>query len=137
MKNTIIIIISIVMVLSLTVGVVAFLSNSNKTSTDTTESGRAIFEYDDLKISENLSDEDLNIIRKMFDNKKLYKDNPSCGFSENIAVVLDKSEVFCIACDECPIIYYKNKGMFFKLSAQENKIFRSILTKYGFFFPCI
>lgn len=137
MKNKVIIIISVVIGLSLTVVAAAFLINSNKTDTDAAKAGRVIYEYGDLKISENLSDEDLGKIRNIFDNKKLYKDDLSCGFSENIAVVLDESETFCIARDECPIIYCKNEGVYFNLSDQENKLFHSILEKYGLVFPCV
>lgn len=101
------------------------------------ESGKVSFVYGDSNILENLSDKDCNIIKDMFDNKKLYKDNPSCGFSENIAIVFDDSKVFCIANDECPIIYYQNKNLFFDLSNKENELLRNILTQYGLYFPCV
>lgn len=118
-------------------GGVIMLFRSHKTNLSTIDNGIAVFKYGEVNISEKLSDEDLNTIQNIFDNKKLYKDDPSCGFSDNIAVVLDGTQVFCIACDECPIIYYKNEGLFFKLSDHENELLRNVLIQYGFHFPCV
>ena len=109
----------------------------NKTNVNTINNGTVVFKYGEADISKKLSDEDLNTIKNIFNNKKLYKDSPSCGFSENIAVVLDGTQIFCIACDNCPIIYYKNEGLYFKISDQENELLRNILTRYGFHFPCV
>lgn len=134
MKKQVLIILLILMSL---IGFIIFFISSNHTNIRTTNSGRVTFVYGDINISEELSNEDLNVLIEIFDNKKLYKDNPSCGFSENIAVIFDESEIFCIACDECPIVYYQNTGQFFDLTSQENELLRSILTEYGFYFPCI
>lgn len=137
MKKQVIITISVVVAVVLIAGgVVAFMKPS-KTNLSPAEKGQAVFEYEDTKISEMLSAEDLSAIREMFDGKELYKDNPSCGFSETIAVVLDASQVFCVARDECPVIYYKNEGQYFSLSDQENEQLRNILENYGFRFPCV
>lgn len=133
----IIIIISVAIGLSLTAVTAFYLINAYKVKTDTAKTGQVIFEYADVKISENLSDEDLTAIKKIFDGKRPYNDIPSCGFSDKIAVVLDGSQVFGVACDGCPNIYYKNKGKYFSLSDEENEILRSILKKYGFTFPCV
>lgn len=113
------------------------LIRSDRTNTDLVSNGYAVFDYNDKNVLKNLSEDDLITIKKIFDNKKLYKDNPSCGFSENIAVVLDNSLIFCIAQDNCPIIYYKNKKLFFRLSNQEKELLYSVLTQYGFYFPCL
>lgn len=137
MKRKIIIIIFLAIGLSLTAVTAFYLINSDKIKTDTAKTGQVIFEYGDIKIFENLSDEDLTAIKTIFDGKKPYNDIPSCGFSDKVAVILDGSEVFGIACDECPNIYYINKDKFFTLSDKENEILRSILKKYGFTFPCV
>lgn len=137
MKTKIIIIVSVVIGLSLTAVTAFYLINSYKIKTDTAKTGQIIFEYADAKISDNLSDEDLTAIKQIFDGKATYNDIPSCGFSDKIAVVLDGSQVFCIACDDCPTICYKNKGKYFSLSDEENETLRSILKKYGFTFPCV
>lgn len=113
------------------------LFRSNRTNISEIDNGMAVFQYGDVNISKKISNEDLNAIKNIFDDKKLYKDSPSCGFNENISVVLDETQVFCIACDKCPIIYYKNEGLYFKLSEQENELVRNILIQYGFYFPCV
>ena len=114
------------------------LMNSNRTNMSTINNGRVRFEYGDKDILTDLSEEDLNTIKEIFNNKRLYKDNPSCGFSESIAVLLnDDAQIFYIACDTCPIIYYKNEGLYFKISDEENTLLRNLLKKYGFYFPCV
>lgn len=137
MRKRVVIILSIVIGLFLIIGGTVSLVQSSKTNTDIMETGRVTFVYDDLNISECLSDKDLNTLKELFDNKRLYRDNPSCGFSENVSVVFDESEVFCVACDDCPIIYYQNKGLYFALSNQENDLLRKVLIQYGFHFPCV
>lgn len=127
----------ITLFLILSVGGIFMPFRFNKTNVSTIYDGKVVFKYDETNITKKLSNKDLNIIKNIFDNKKLYKDSPSCGFSDNIAVVLDGTQVFCIACDECPIIYYKNEELFFKLSNRENDLLRNTLTQYGFRFPCV
>lgn len=119
------------------IGVAIMLFNLNRINTSTIINGMAIYEYNSIKISEELTEDDLKSVMAIFDNKKLYYGKPSCGFNERIAVVLDDTHVFCIACDDCPIIFYKNKEMYFNLSNQENRVLRDLLTQYGFCFPCV
>lgn len=42
-----------------------------------------------------------------------------------------------VACDGCPMVYYKNENRYFKLSEEENKMLKRILEKYGFYFPYV
>jgi len=75
----------------------------NRTDTSTISNGRIRFEYNGKNILDDLSEEDLNTIKEIFNNKKLYKDSPSCGFDDNIAILFNaESQVFCIARDTCP-----------------------------------
>lgn len=97
--------------------------------------GSVRFAYGDTDISEELSDADFKAILSMFNGKKLYRDNPSCGFSEDVSVHLNMT--FCIACDECPVVCLTEKNQYFRLSDEENLLLREILTKYGFVFPCV
>lgn len=100
--------------------------------------GKVIFKYVDKNILTDLSEKDLNTIKDIFNNKKLWKGNLSCGFTEDVAILLnDGSQVYCIACDTCPFIYYKNKDKYFTLTDEENTIIRNLLEKYGFHFPCV
>ena len=138
MKKRNLVISAIALFVVLVIGGGWLLMNSNRTNMSEINNGRVCFKYGDKDILTDLSEKDLNTVKEIFDNKRLYKDNPSCGFSENIAVLLnDDSQVFCIACDTCPIIYSKNEGLYFKISDKENTLLRNLLKKYGFRFPCL
>ncbi len=99
--------------------------------------GKVVFKYDKTDVYEPLAIEDVELLKELIENKYLYKDSPSCGFSENISVVFEETEVFSIACDGCPIVYYQNKDRYFKLSKAENEELKTILLKYNFSFPCL
>ena len=137
MKRFLISFLAILVVLLIVIGGV-FLLKPNKTDMSFVENGKATFKYDTLDISTPLSKSDLNSIINIFNEKKLYKDNPSCGFTENVAVWFnDDTQTFCIACDMCPIIYWENKDRYFRISEDENIMLRDILRGYGFVFPCV
>lgn len=96
------------------------------------------FVYEDENIDTYMNQEDVEKIKMILNKKHLYKDKPSCGFSDNVSIRFnDNQHIFCIACDECPIIYYKNERRYLKLSEKENASVRNILVKYGFHFPCL
>ena len=96
----------------------------------------AVFRYGGVDITKPLSDEDSEIVREMFNGKNLYADSPSCGFSENIALIIDGNP-YCVARDECGTIYNVGKNKYFDLSDKENEILRNLLCEYGFTFPCV
>lgn len=96
----------------------------------------AVFRYGDTDITKPLSDEDSEIVREMFNGKNLYSDSLSCGFSENIALIID-GNAYCVARDDCGKIYNVEKDKFFNLSDKENSILRNLLCEYGFTFPCV
>lgn len=109
----------------------------NKTNLDFVKRGRAVFKYANTDISQQLSDEDCEKIINIFDNKIMYNDEPSCGFDENISIIFNNSQTFCIACDTCPVIYWKEKDKYFRISEDKKNQLYSILNNYGFIFPCI
>ena len=96
----------------------------------------AVFKYGDADINVSLSDEDASAVRKMFDKKSLFSDTPSCSFSEDVALVIN-SNIYCVACDTCGIIFDVENDKYFSLSDSENEALRSMLHEYGFVFPCI
>lgn len=102
------------------------------------ESGKVFFRYAESDVQEVLSASDLSSISKMFAGKIVYKDMPSCGFSESVSIQINEgSQVFYVARDGCGVIYWKNADKYFKLSDNEIKILHSILINYGFSFPCV
>ena len=96
----------------------------------------AVFRYGDADITTPLSDEDSAIVQKIFDGKSLFSDSPSCGFSENVALIIG-GNTYCIACDSCGKIYSVEEDKYLNLSDEENKTLRNMLCEYGFTFPCI
>ncbi len=96
----------------------------------------AVFQYGDADISKKLSDQDCESVKEIFHGKRLFRDSPSCGFSENVALIIG-GNTYCIARDSCGVIYDVHKGMYFHLSDSENETLRTILGECGFVFPCI
>ena len=99
--------------------------------------GEAVFKYGGSNEINSISKQDIDNIIKIFNGKFTYKDNPSCGFSEDISVKLNNDQIFCFARDTCPIIYWKNKDRYFKISKSQKTELYEILNKYGFYFPCV
>lgn len=95
--------------------------------------------YGDKNITAEISSEDIEKIAEILDGKRISVfDLPSCGFDENVAVVIG-SKTFCIACDDCGTIYYKDKVIkgYIYLDADENEKIRTVLENYGFEWPCV
>lgn len=134
MKLKIIVLIIIFIVI---LGIVLNMFLFSKINMDFANEGIAIFKYEDKNISQTISSNDFEKICDLFNNKKLYSDNLSCGFSNDISILINGSEQFSFARDSCPIIYWKNKNKCFKLSSQEYTVLIEILGNYGFVFPCL
>lgn len=108
-----------------------------KTDMSFSERGETVFKHNDTSVCMQLSDDDLLLINNLFDGKSLYKDNPSCGFTEDVSLTFNGTEKFCIACDTCPVIFWKNKNKYFSIAEEEYSQLRAVLEKYGFYFPCV
>ncbi len=96
----------------------------------------AVFHLGDVDITEQLSDADAETIKQIFNGKSLFSDSPSCGFGEEVAIIVG-NKTYCIACDYCPLIYIVQEDKYFELSDDENETLRNLLYEYGFTFPCI
>ena len=134
MRKTVIIVISVILIILLAVMMLLGISRADMSfANDATVN----FVYEGSVIHNKLDDDDLKTVKQMFDGKVLYKESYSCGFSEDISIVFNSNQTFCIACDTCPIIYWKEKNRYFSLSEEEKNILYSILKNHGFYFPCI
>lgn len=91
------------------------------------------FKYGDIDVVVELTAEESETIRSIFNKERPHQDNPSCGFTENVSVRFDDS-VFCVACDNCSIIEYQ--GQYFSISDNERETIVQIFEKHGGFFPC-
>ena len=99
--------------------------------------GSTVFKYGETEEVNSLLEQDIDMIIKIFNGNFMYNDNPSCGFSEDISIQFNDSEIFCFAHDTCPIVYWKNKNRYFKISDYQKAKLYEILYKYGFYFPCV
>ncbi|MBQ7857503.1 MAG: hypothetical protein IJ351_02575 [Oscillospiraceae bacterium] len=95
------------------------------------------FLYGNTDILHHLSDQEVESLKAIFNKKRMYKDNLSCGFSEAVSVKFNQEHTFCIALDACPIIYWKEKNRYIKISEDEKTQLYDLLEPYGFFFPCV
>ncbi len=93
----------------------------------------AVFQYGDVDSTKPLSAEDAETVKSIFNKKTMYSDMPACGFSENMALLID-GKPYCIAQDTCGAIYNVEAEQYFYLSESENTTLRSLLEKYGFIF---
>lgn len=129
-------------IVGITILVIGFLLGGlfvtkNTINIESVNVGEAIFKYAGNNISHTLSHQELIVIENIFNGKMLYKDNPSCGFTENVCVRFNGSQTFCFACDTCPIIYWKEGNKYFKISEEEKQQLYELLGEYGFHFPCV
>lgn len=113
-----------------------------RTSIKNDSNASIVFKYLDNDIEERISSKDETQIRDVFNNKILYKDRPSCGFSEDVSIrfndsTSNESLVFCIACDGCPKIYLVQSDKYFTISEKDRYKLDDILREYGVTFPCV
>ena len=106
----------------------------NRVSISPETNGTVFFEFHDKRIQSDISEEHMKQITEIFNNKFLYSDAPSCGFSEDLSIKIDNN-TFCIAGDSCGKVYLLEKDKYFSLSDDENKMIRHILISYGIDFP--
>lgn len=120
------------------IGVIGMFGlQNNKLNTAEVKQAEVCFIYENINVSHYIGAEELERLKIIVDGKKLYRDNPSCGFSENISIKFGREKTFCVARDGCPIIYWKEKNRYIELSEEEKIKIYNILEKYGFFFPCV
>ncbi len=109
----------------------------NRVKMEFATEAKVCFQYGDVNVLQNLDDEELAIIKGIFDGKKLYKDNPSCGFSESILIKFNEYQTFCIARDTCPIVYILEADRYLKLTEEEKTRLYNVLEAHGVFLPCV
>ena len=116
-------------------GIICF--SIRKTNMEFAKEAEACFIYGDVTTSQYLEGKDLETLKEIFDDKILFKDDSSCGFSEDISVRFNQSQTFCIARDTCPIVYWLEEDRYIRLTEEEKLLLYDLLEPYGFEFPCI
>lgn len=134
-KILIIVLILLVAVMIPMIGVASI--QANIVDIPTPDEGKVIFEYEEADICLFITNEELKLIANIFNGKTMYKDNPSCDFSESVAVQLDNSHTFCIARDGCPVVYWKEENRYFSITEEEKINLHNLLKSFGVYFPCI
>ena len=82
---------------------------------------------------------DLGELKSLLEGK-LYVDNPSCGFSNNISITFfnEKEEItICPALDGCNTMLVKEVNKYFKISEGERESLDNVLELYGIEFPAV
>lgn len=132
---------SLALAAAVLVGVVMLIIALPRTDMDFATEATTVFIRDSVDRpvdrTQTVSDDDLEAIKALFDGKLLYRDTPSCGFDEEISLRFNGTETFCVANDTCPVVYWKEKDCFFRLSETEQRQLYALLEPYGFYFPCI
>jgi uncharacterized protein YbbK (DUF523 family) len=95
-----------------------------------------VFQYVDKDIKVQLTEEEAAEVKKMFNGKILYYDNPSCGFGEDVSIRFG-DQIFSIACDGCPGAKLENKGLYIYMTQKDKDRIVEIFEKYGGSFPCV
>ena len=137
MKNKYKVLCSCFLVVAVLVGVVCIYVFTHRVDVDKVENVKIKFVYSDNDINVEMSRDDMDKIKNIFDGKIKVKDNPSCGFDESISVQLGVDQTFCPAQDGCPIVYLKEENVYIRLSESEIEELHNILGKYGMYFPCV
>lgn len=122
-------------VLPLMILVMIFLGACNNTTNISVDSiGQLHYNYNNEHISVILTKFENDIVKDIFNKKKLYFDEPSCGFDKSISIEFDDN-YYCIACDSCGIVKLNDK--YFNISTVERSKIEEIFKKYGGEFPCV
>ena len=135
LKKVIWLLSAIIFIVVLLLGVIYF--RLDKVNMDFAKKVEVCFQYGDIDAINQLSDKEMESIKTLLNGKKVYKDNLSCGFSEAVSIKFDDEQTFCIARDTCPILYWKEKNRFVRLTEDEKAQLYNLLEPYGFIFPCV
>ena len=135
LKKVIWLLSAIIFIVVLLLGVIYL--RLDKVNMDFAKKAEVYFQYRDTDAINQLSDKEMESVKTIFNGKKLYKDNLSCGFSEAVSIKFDDEQTFCIARDTCPIVYWKEKNRYIRLTEDEKTQLYNLLEPYGFIFPCV
>lgn len=135
MKKAIWILSTIIVIVVILLGVIYL--RQDKVNLYLVKKAEVYFQYGNTDAINQLSNNEMESVKTILNGKKLYKDNLSCGFSEAVSIKFDDENTFCIARDTCPIIYWKEKNRYIRLTENEKTQLYNILEPYGFIFPCV
>lgn len=135
MKRFFVLLCIIILVVVIFLGVINL--SLDKVNMGFAKEAEVFFVYGSYDRIHHLSDKEVASLKVIFNGKKMYKDNLSCGFSEDVSIKFNQEQTFCIARDTCPIVYWKEESKYIKISEDEKVQLYKLLEQYGFFFPCV
>lgn len=97
---------------------------------------KLVYRYDYVDVETQLTQQESEKICDIFNGKVLLSDNPSCGFDENISLIIN-NKVYSPACDDCCIVKDCSSGKYFNISRSERDTIEEIFVAYGGHFPCV
>lgn len=125
---------AIILIVVILLGVIYL--RPDKVNMDLVKKAEVCFQYGNTNAINQLSDREVASVKTIFNGKKLYQDNLSCGFSEAVSMKFDEEQTFCIAQDTCPIVYWEEKDRYIRLTEDEKTQLYKLLEPHGFIFPC-
>lgn len=134
-RKFLVLIVLILVLVSVILGIMHF--SIRKTNMEFVKEAEVCFIYGEVTTSQYLEDNEVETLKEIFGDKRMYKDTPSCGFSEDISVRFNQSQTFCIARDSCPIVYWMEEDRYIRLTEEEKVLLYNLLEPYGFEFPCV
>lgn len=125
------------MILSVTaVALVLILCSCGVSKIDSDSVVQLVYKYDNTDIEATLTNKEAEEIIGILNNKALIYDNPSCGFDENIAFIIN-GVAYSIARDDCCIIKDCESGKYMSITREERDYIENIFSEYGGHFPCV
>ena len=95
-----------------------------------------VYNYNDVSVNTQLSEDQAQKILHILDKKRLFSDDPSCGFNEEISFKIE-GKTYAPACDDCGLIKECSSGKYMNISKTERDIVEEIFLAYGGHFPCV
>lgn len=128
MKKILIIIIIIFVIVIILLG--GYYNKEKLLLDEKTQKCKLIYVDDNIIIDSTLSTEETSTLFNIFNNKKLFKENLSCGFDDTMLFNFGGSEIL-IASDGDPFFYVKEKDKYIKVSTEEMEWIKTLIKKYG------
>ncbi len=94
------------------------------------------YHYGDVQIDSALTDEEETTLRKILTGKRLHSDQPSCGFTDEIALLID-GVPYAFARDGCAVLRAGEDQQYISLTEEEHAKLRQIVERCGGTFPCL
>ena len=115
---------------------ISFFANRNVIRLDGADYGILVYSYGDISIWEELYGKDVEDVVDVLNGKREHRDNPACGFSEDISITIG-GYAFALACDSCGVVKNCTTGKYIYIFDAEREVLEAMFTSRGGKFPCV